>query len=108
MGRPSAMDGKVRREYRKCRSEMQTRMQEHFKGQFKQADSDGNGTLSRAEIEQSMLMLAHNFDEIDTNEDGRYHSRNLRSTAKKMEEIAKRRDACKADPGKCLRKGLTT
>jgi hypothetical protein len=102
------MDGKVRREYRKCRSEMQTRMQEHFKEQFKQANSAGNGTLSRAEIEQTMPMLAHNFDEIDTNEDGRYHSRNLRSTAKKWKKLPS--DVMRARPtlASAIRKCLTT
>ncbi len=54
----------------KCRIEMQARMQEHFKEQFKKADRDGNGTLSRAEVEHGMPMLARNFDEIDTNKDG--------------------------------------
>ena len=37
---------------------------------FKKADADGNGTLSRAEVEKSMPRLAKNFDQIDTNKDG--------------------------------------
>ena len=39
-------------------------------GHFKQADTDGNGTLSRAEVEKSMPRLAKQFDQIDTNKDG--------------------------------------
>ena len=37
---------------------------------YKKADADGNGTLSRAEVEQSMPRLAKQFDQIDTNKDG--------------------------------------
>ena len=37
---------------------------------FKKADADGNGTLSRAEVDKSMPRLAGKFDEIDTNKDG--------------------------------------
>ena len=37
---------------------------------FKKADTDGNGTLSRAEVEKSMPRLAEKFDQIDTNKDG--------------------------------------
>jgi Ca2+-binding EF-hand superfamily protein len=37
---------------------------------FKKADADGNGMLSRAEVEKSMPRLAEKFDEIDTNKDG--------------------------------------
>jgi Ca2+-binding EF-hand superfamily protein len=37
---------------------------------FKKADADGNGTLSRAEVEKSMPRLAEKFDQVDTNKDG--------------------------------------
>jgi Ca2+-binding EF-hand superfamily protein len=37
---------------------------------FKKADTDGNGTLSRAEVEKSMPRLAKQFGQIDTNKDG--------------------------------------
>ena len=40
------------------------------RGHFKTADADGNGTLSRAEVEKSMPRLAEKFDQIDTNKDG--------------------------------------
>lgn len=50
----------------KCRQEMQERREERFK----RADTDGNGMLSRAEVEKGMPRLAHHFDRIDTNKDG--------------------------------------
>lgn len=37
---------------------------------FKQADTDGNGRLSRAEAAKAMPYLADRFDSIDTNKDG--------------------------------------
>jgi Ca2+-binding EF-hand superfamily protein len=37
---------------------------------FKKADADGNGTLSRAEVEKAMPRLSGKFDSIDTNKDG--------------------------------------
>jgi len=37
---------------------------------FRKADADGNGALSRAEVDKSMPRLAEKFDQIDTNKDG--------------------------------------
>jgi Ca2+-binding EF-hand superfamily protein len=37
---------------------------------FSKADTDGNGTLSRAEVEKAMPHLLGKFDSIDTNKDG--------------------------------------
>ena len=39
-------------------------------GHFKKADADGNGSLSRAEVEKSLPRLAAKFDQIDANKDG--------------------------------------
>ena len=39
-------------------------------GYFKKADADGNGMLSRAEVQKAMPRLASKFDSIDTNKDG--------------------------------------
>ncbi|TSA13742.1 MAG: calcium sensor EFh [Betaproteobacteria bacterium] len=38
--------------------------------QFRNADTDGNGTLSRAEFARAMPHLAPKFDSIDSNKDG--------------------------------------
>ena len=37
---------------------------------FSKADTDRNGTLSRAEVEKALPRLAGRFDSIDTNHDG--------------------------------------
>jgi Ca2+-binding EF-hand superfamily protein len=49
-----------------CFREMQARTAVRFEN----ADSDGNGALSRAEAENGMPGLARRFDRLDTNRDG--------------------------------------
>jgi Ca2+-binding EF-hand superfamily protein len=49
---------------------------------FKKADTDGNGTLSRAEVEKSMPRLAKQFDRIDTNKDGQLSRDELKAWKK--------------------------
>ncbi len=39
-------------------------------GHFSKADTNGDGKLSRAEVEKAMPHLAGKFDSIDTNKDG--------------------------------------
>ena len=51
----------------KCRAERQAR----FTERFKKADTDADGTLSRAEAEKGMPRLARHFDAIDADKDGR-------------------------------------
>jgi EF-hand domain pair/EF hand len=51
----------------KCRAEMKQR----FEAAWKRADTDGDGTLSKAEAAQGMPRLARHFDQIDTDRDGR-------------------------------------
>ncbi|PPC75310.1 hypothetical protein C4K68_22010 [Pokkaliibacter plantistimulans] len=43
------------------------RMEEHFK----QADTDGDGALSKAEVDAAIPRLAKHFDDIDANKDGK-------------------------------------
>jgi Ca2+-binding EF-hand superfamily protein len=50
-----------------CRAQMKQR----FEAAWKRADTDGDGTLSKAEAEQAMPRLARHFEEIDTDRDGR-------------------------------------
>jgi len=86
----------------KCRAEMQAHMLEHFKELFKKADTSGKGSLNKAEVENSMPMLARHFDEIDSNKDGQITLEEFEAyNKKKMEEFAKKREECKADPDKC-------
>jgi len=49
-----------------CRAERQAR----FDARFKQADANGDGTLSRVEAENGMPRLARHFDVIDADKDG--------------------------------------
>jgi Ca2+-binding EF-hand superfamily protein len=50
----------------KCRADKKA----HFEQRFKQADTDGDGRLSRAEAEQAMPRLGQHFDRIDADKDG--------------------------------------
>lgn len=59
---------------------------------FKKADTDGNGTLSRAEVEKSLPRLAKQFDQIDTNKDGQL-SRDELKAAKKTQKSQKQAKA---------------
>ena len=49
-----------------CFGQMQARLTKRVH----HADTDGNGTLSRLEVEQSMPRLGRRFDTIDANRDG--------------------------------------
>lgn len=51
-------------------------------GHFKQADTDGNGTLSRAEVEKAMHHLTSKFDSIDANQDGQLSRGELKAWKK--------------------------
>jgi Ca2+-binding EF-hand superfamily protein len=59
--------------------------------QFSKADADGDGKLSRAEVEKAMPRLAGRFDSIDTNKDGQLSRGELRAWKKahKSERQAK-------------------
>lgn len=57
--------------------------------QFKRADADGNGVLSRAEAERGMPRFARNFDAIDTNRDGDLAPEEIRAWLKAQRSRAK-------------------
>jgi hypothetical protein len=48
-------------------------------GQFRRADADGNGMLSRAEAERAAPLLAKQFDAIDANRDGQISPEEIRA-----------------------------
>lgn len=50
----------------KCREQARAQMQERLR----KADTDGNGTISRAEAGQGLPVISRHFDEIDANGDG--------------------------------------
>ena len=48
-------------------------------GQFRRADADGNGMLSRAEAERAAPLLAKQFDAIDADRDGQISPEEIRA-----------------------------
>jgi Ca2+-binding EF-hand superfamily protein len=51
-----------------------------FEEQFKAADKDGDGALSRSEAEDAhMGRIVDNFDRLDTNKDGRLTREEIRN-----------------------------
>ncbi len=57
------------------RAEMEAR----FASRFAAADKNGDGTLSREEVQQAMPRVARHFDEIDTNQDGQISQEELKA-----------------------------
>jgi Ca2+-binding EF-hand superfamily protein len=52
------------------REKMRSEMRANAEARWKAADTDGNGSLSRAEADASMPRLAEDFDKLDANRDG--------------------------------------
>ena len=71
----------------KCRVERQAK----FEQRFKRADTDGNGTISRAEAEKGLPRLARNFDRIDANKDGQVSREEIAAARKAFFEKRKPR-----------------
>ena len=65
-----------------CRAKMKQRAEEWFK----KVDTDGDGTISRAEAEANAPRLAKHFDEIDTDHDGTITPAELKAFHKSMHE----------------------
>jgi hypothetical protein len=57
---------------------------------FKKADADGNGTLSRAEVEKSLPRLAKKFDQVDANKDGQLTHDELKAGRKSHKHAHKK------------------
>ena len=77
---------------RGCSEQMPARMSERFS----RADADGNGALSRPEMEKSMPGLARQFDAIDANRDGHVTQDEIMAWRSQ-----KRRVACSGAPEQC-------
>lgn len=60
---------------------------------FKKIDADGNGTLSREEIEKGMPRLVKDFDAIDTNKDGQVSHDELRAYMRGKAQAIKQKGA---------------
>ena len=66
---------------------------------FSRADADGNGALSRLEVEKSMPGLARQFDAVDANRDGHVSQDEIMAW-----RTHKRRETCYAAPERCVAK----
>lgn len=66
----------MRAHHRSMHDKMQSRMQERWKA----ADKDGDGALSRAEVDAAQMpMLSRDFDRLDANKDGKLTTDELRN-----------------------------
>ena len=59
--------------------QMRAPFHQHMEERFRQADKDGDGTLSKAEAEAGMPRLTKDFDAIDANKDGKLTQEELRA-----------------------------
>ena len=60
--------------------------------QFRSADQDGDGALSRAEVEQSLPALAQRFERYDLDRDGRLDSFEIHHSFMAHPPVRQRRD----------------
>ena len=66
----------MRAHHKKMHDRMQMKMQERWKA----ADKDGDGALSRAEVDAAdMPMLSRNFEKLDRNKDGKLTTEEMRT-----------------------------
>lgn len=66
----------MRAHHKSMHGKMQSQMQERWKA----ADKDGDGALSRAEVDAGQMpMLSRDFDRLDANKDGKLTSDELRN-----------------------------
>jgi Ca2+-binding EF-hand superfamily protein len=96
---PSDTDRQARIE--RCKADPDTcREQARQRGEerFRQADTDGDGAISRAEAQAGMPRLAKHFDELDANGDGKITLEEMRAAGDRMRA---QRQACKDDPQAC-------
>lgn len=91
-------DGQLSKEelaaWRKAhKGEMHEKMAQRFDAKFKAADKNGDGALTKDEVQAGMPRLAKNFDKIDANHDGKITEDEIRAYMKA------RHDARKAQKG---------
>lgn len=77
-------DGVVTRdEMRQAHEQRRAQMREQFESRFAAADENGDGSLSKAEAEKGMPMVARNFERLDQNSDGGVTLEELKAQAGK-------------------------
>jgi Ca2+-binding EF-hand superfamily protein len=72
----------------KMRSEMRSEMSRRGAENWKAADKDADGAISRSEAEAGMPMLFRRFDQLDANKDGKI-SRDEMPQGKRMDDGSK-------------------
>ncbi len=78
-------DGQIsQEEMRAHHKAMHEKMQSKMQERWKTADKDGDGALSRAEVDAAkMPRLSRDFDQLDTNKDGKLSADEMRAAMKK-------------------------
>jgi Ca2+-binding EF-hand superfamily protein len=66
-------------EVRAAHEARRAKMQAEFAARFKQADTNGDGLLSKEEVAAGMPRLARQFDRLDTNKDGELSAAELQA-----------------------------
>lgn len=66
--------------------EMRGKMQARLNAKFKAADKNGDGALTREEMQAGLPKLAKHFDEIDANHDGKVTEDEIRAFMKARHE----------------------
>lgn len=94
-------DGQLSKEelaaWRKAhKGEMHEKMAQRFDAKFKAADKNGDGALTKDEVQASMPRLAKSFDQIDANHDGKITEDEIRAYMKARHEARKAQKAATA------------
>lgn len=81
----SNQDGQIsQEEMRAHHKAMHEKMQSKMQERWKTADKDGDGALSRAEVDAAkMPRLSRDFDQLDANKDGKLSADEMRAAMKK-------------------------
>lgn len=66
-----------------------------LESRWKQLDSDGDGSVSKSEVEKAAPRLAEQFAQIDANGDGKLTQEEMRNA------MNARREQCRQDPERC-------
>ena len=69
-----------------------------FDQDFKRADTDGDGALSKAEAGKAMPRLARHFDAIDSNHDGKITQEEVKASVEKRRAERLQRDGQQRGP----------
>jgi hypothetical protein len=84
-------DGQItKEEMSQARDARRSAMKEKFEADFKAADKNGDGGLSKEEAQASMPRLASHFDQLDANKDGVVTQEELQAHHQQMRSMHQR------------------